>query len=158
MREQDTTAIKCKECGAPSYFDQKSEGFICPYCGSVTPWASADYRYTWVTDLRRHKYASVNLPVWYLDKASWAGESDLQIRMAVNAQTGKAAVLFLEAEKKDYTRTLESYSPPKMSDECTMYSPPLPVKYVKSPFLFKICDEKEVLGKPRSKFRMLFKD
>ncbi|NLY72813.1 MAG: hypothetical protein GX079_03890 [Tissierellia bacterium] len=112
----------------------------------------------WVTNLRRHKYASVNLPIWYLDKASWAGESDLQIRMAVNAQTGKAAALFLEAGKKDYTRTLESYPLPKMSDECTMYSPPLPVKYVKSPFLFKICDEKEVLGKPRSKFRMLFKD
>ena len=46
MGDQDTTAIKCRQCGSPSYFDQKSEGFICPYCGSFTAWASADYRYT----------------------------------------------------------------------------------------------------------------
>lgn len=112
----------------------------------------------WVTDLRRHKYASVNLPIWYLDKPDWAGESDLQTRMAVNAQTGKAAALFLEAGKKDYTITLESYPQPEMSDECTMFSPPVPVKYVKSPFLFQTFHIDEVLGKPRSKFRRLFKD
>ena len=38
MQEQDTTAIKCKECGALSYFVQKSKGFICPYCGGFTSW------------------------------------------------------------------------------------------------------------------------
>ncbi len=113
---------------------------------------------TWVTDLRRHRYASVNLPIWFLDKSSQANESDLQIRMAVNGQTGKAAVLFLEAGKKDYTRTLDAYPPPKMSDECTMYSQPLPIKYKKPPFLFKTFGINEVLGKPRSKFRRLFKD
>ncbi len=112
----------------------------------------------WVTDFRRHKYASINLPLWYLDKPSWAKESDLQTRMAVNAQTGKAAALFLEADKKDYTRTLDAYPLPKMSDESTMYSPPVPVKYVKSPFLFKTLDINEVLGKPRNKFRSLFRD
>ena len=111
----------------------------------------------WVTDFRRHKYASINLPIWFLDKPSWASKSDLQTRMAVNAQTGKAAALFLEAGKKDYTRTLDAYPPPKMSDECTLYSPPVPVKYIKSPFLFKTLNINDVLGKPRSKFRRLFK-
>lgn len=112
----------------------------------------------WVTDFRRHKYAGINLPIWFLDKPSWAKESHLQTRMAVNAQTGKAAALFLEAGKKDYTSTLEVYPPPKMSDECTMYSSPVPVKYIKSPFLFKRFNINEVLGKPRSKFRRLFKN
>ncbi len=110
----------------------------------------------WVTDFRRHKYASVNLPIWYLDKASWAGESDLQTRMAVNAQTGKAAALFLEAGKKDYTRTLDPDPPAKMSDESTIYSPPVAVKYVKSPFLYKTFHIDEVLRKSASKFRNLF--
>jgi len=110
----------------------------------------------WVTNFRRHKYASVNLPIWYLDKASWTNESDLQTRIAVNGQTGKAAALFLEAGKKDYTRTLDAYPPPQMSDECTMYSTPVPVEYKKSPFLFKMFNIDEVLGKPRSKFRRLF--
>lgn len=172
MRDQDTTAIKCQGCGAPSYFDQQAEGFVCPNCGNFAPWAAADYRYTlnkifrhspiplvdgliklthvgtgettvrdlrapheleqrtsslddlpdllrgtfglkevklqtWVTNLRRHKYATVNLPVWYLDKPSWTGASDLQARIAENAQTGKAAALFLQAGHKDYTRTLD---------------------------------------------------
>ena len=110
----------------------------------------------WVTNSRPHKYAGINLPIWFLDKASGENEPDLQTRMAVNAQTGKAAALFLEPGKKDYTRTLDVYPPPKMSDECTMYSPPLPVKYKKSPFLFQTFDIDEVLGKPRSKFRRLF--
>lgn len=110
----------------------------------------------WVTNFRRHKYASVNLPIWFLDKASWSRESDLQTRMAVNAQTGKAAALFLESGKKDYTRTLDPDPPPIMSDECTLYSPPLPVKYVKPSFLFKTMDINQALGKPRSKFRSLF--
>ena len=64
---------------------------------------------------------------------------------------------YLEAGKKDYTRTLDVYPPPKMSDECTMYSPPVPVKYMKSPFLFKTFNINEVLGKSRSRFRRLFK-
>lgn len=42
MLDKDTIAIKCKECGSPSYFEQKSEGFACPYCGSFAPWES-DY-------------------------------------------------------------------------------------------------------------------
>ena len=108
---------------------------------------------TWITDFRRHKYAAINLPVWYLDKPSSAGETDLQIRMAVNGQTGKTAALFLEAGKKDYTRVLEVYPPLTMSDECTMYSPPVPIRYVKKPFLYQTLDINEVLGKPKLRFR-----
>lgn len=101
----------------------------------------------WVTALRRHKYASVNLPIWYLDKPSWASESDLQTRMAVNAQTGKAAALFLEAGKKDYTRVLDAYPPMIMSDESTIFSKPVAVKYIKSPFLYKATEIDQVLRK-----------
>lgn len=101
----------------------------------------------WVTAFRRHKHASVNLPIWYLDKASWTSESDLQTRMAVNAQSGKAAALFLEAGKKDYTRVLDAYPPMEMSDESTIYSKPVAVKYVKSPFLYKTMDINQISRK-----------
>jgi len=113
---------------------------------------------SWITDLRRHKYASINLPIWFLDKASWTNESDLQTRMAVNAQTGKAAALFLQAGKKDYIHTLDVNPPPKMSDECTIFSTPIVVKKVMSPFLFKVFDMNYVLSKPKINLRMLFKD
>lgn len=107
---------------------------------------------SWLTDFRRHKYASINLPVWYLDKPGSAGENDLQIRMAVNGQTGKAAALFLEAGKKDYTRVLEASTQPKMSDESTIYSPPLPIKYEKKPFLYQVLDANKVLRKLKVPF------
>ena len=113
---------------------------------------------SWMTNFRRHKYAYVNQPIWFLDKSSESKESDLQIRMAVNGQTGKAAALFLEAGKKDYTRTLDMNPTAKMSDECTMYSRPLAVKYIKPSFLFQTQNIEEVLGRRRSKFRRLFKD
>lgn len=105
---------------------------------------------SWVTNFRRHKYSYINLPIWYLDKATEAGESDLQIRMAVNGQTGKAAALFLQADKKDYIRTLDldARMLSEMSDESTIYSPPIPVKYMRSPFLFKRLDINQVLRHP----------
>ena len=111
---------------------------------------------TWVTNFRQHKYASINHPIWFLDKASWTKESDLQTRMAVNAQTGKAAALFLEAGKKDYTRTLDAYPSPKMSDDCTIYSPPIPTKYETSPFLFKTLTLDQSACKRGNLFRRLF--
>ena len=119
---------------------------------------------TWALYPRRHKYPRVNLPIWYLDKASWVKESDLQIRMAVNGQTGKAAALFLKVGKKDYKtagtdyiRTLDPSPQAKMSDESTMYSRPVAVKYIKQPFLFKTYDIEEVLGERESKFRRWLK-
>ena len=110
----------------------------------------------WMTDSRRHQNSGINLPIWFLDKASEAKESDLQIRMAVNGQTGKAVALFLQAGKKDYTRTLDLYPPPEMSDESTIYSQPIAIEYKKEPFLFQASDINQVLGKHRSKFRRRF--
>ena len=120
---------------------------------------------TWSLYPRRHKYPRINLPVWFLDKASWVKESDLQVRMAVNGQTGKAAALFLKVGKrdykkagKDYIRTLDPSSQAKMSDESTIYSKPIAVKYIKGPFLYKKFNIEEVLEEPKSKFRRWFKD
>ena len=122
---------------------------------------------TWVYDFRRHKYAYFNLPIWFLDKRHEDTEKDLQVRVAVNGQTGKVAALFLRLEQeqeelkflqklfgkvsnsgqKDYILTRKEASAPKMSDECTMYSPPVPVAYVKSPFLYKTMSLSEALRK-----------
>ena len=79
---------------------------------------------TWDYNFRTHKYAFFNLPVWFLDKRQRDLDRDLQIRMAVNGQTGKAAALFLQSGEKDYVRTLDANPVPKMSDDCTMYSHP----------------------------------
>jgi len=101
---------------------------------------------TWTYDFRKHRYAFINLPIWFLDKRS--GDGDLQVRAAVNGQTGKASVLFLQKEKtapfflkseeKDLLRTREGSKATKMSCECTMYSPLRKISYVKSPFLYRI--------------------
>ena len=93
---------------------------------------------TWEYNFRRHKYAYFNLPIWFLDKKSGDGERDWQLRMAVNGQTGKAVALFLKSGGQEYMRTLEPNPTPAMSEECTMFSPPVPISYVKSPFLFQI--------------------
>lgn len=119
---------------------------------------------TWSLYPRRHKYPRINLPVWFLDKASSAKESDLQIRMAVNGQTGKAAALFLKVGKrdyryagKDYIRTLDPWIEPKISDESTIYSRPIAVKYIKQPFLYKTYNIEEVLEKRENKLKRWLK-
>lgn len=88
-------------------------------------------------DLRRHKFAFLLLPVYLLDCKKYARENELQFRVMVNGQTGKAAALILNAGDKDIIRTIEPIWPYKFtkSGERTILSPPMPVKYVKSPFL-----------------------
>lgn len=100
------------------------------------------------------------MPIWFLDKASGAKESDLQIRMAVNGQSGKAAALFYKLGKKDYKiagkdyiRTLDPCPSLEMSDESTIYSRPMAVKYIKPPFLHQTYNIEDVLGKKKSKFK-----
>ena len=100
---------------------------------------------TWDYNFRRHRYAFFNLPLWFLDKRPEDGQQDLQIRAAVNAQTGKTSALFLQAGQKDYIRTSTKNPVPEMSDECTLFSPPIPIEYVKSPFLYRAATLEEAL-------------
>ena len=100
---------------------------------------------TWDYNFRRHKYAYFNLPIWFLDKRKEDGDADLQTRVAINGQTGKAAALFLQNGKKDFVRVREANSHIEMSDESTIFSPPIPIEYVKSPFLFKTLTLDEAL-------------
>ena len=105
---------------------------------------------TWDYNFRRHKYAYFNLPIWYLDKRKQDRERDFQVRMAVNGQTGKTAALFLhagEAEEKDYIHTSTVSPASEMSDECSLYSPPVPIAFVKSPFLYQVIPLKKAIGK-----------
>jgi len=102
---------------------------------------------TWDYNFRRHSYAYFNLPVWFLDKRREDNKNDLQIRAAVNGQTGKAAAIFLQTGKKDYIRTQIIKPVPEMSDDCTIFSPPAPIIYIKSPFLYKIISLKDAVKK-----------
>ena len=92
---------------------------------------------TWDYNFRKHHNAYFSLPIWFLEKRRDDGEQELQVRAAVNGQTGKAAALFLKAGETDYIRTSTAVPVPEMSDVCTLFSPPIPVKYAKSPFLFR---------------------
>ncbi|WP_027406613.1 hypothetical protein [Anaerovibrio sp. RM50] len=88
-------------------------------------------------DLRKHKFAFLLLPIYFLDCKREAGENDRQIRVMVNGQTGKAAALILSPRERDIIRTAEPIKPYVFTKggERTILSPPMPVKYVKSPFL-----------------------
>ena len=88
-------------------------------------------------DLRKHKFAFILLPIYYLDCKQGAGENDRQTRVMVNGQTGKAAALILDGCDEDMIRAIEPATPHVFNahGERTMFSPPIPVKYVKQPFL-----------------------
>ena len=88
-------------------------------------------------DLRKHKFAFLLLPIYYLDCKKGAKENDRQIRAMVNGQTGKASALILDGSDNDVIRTIEPATPYIFppNGERTMLSPPTPVKYVKRPFL-----------------------
>lgn len=112
---------------------------------------------SWVYDFRRHKYAYINLPIWFLDKERGRPGADLQVSMAVNGQTGKTAALLLQADKKDCVHVREADYVAPMSDECTMYSPPVPIAYVKPPFLFRTLSFEEATGKKGGLFKRLLR-
>ncbi len=100
-------------------------------------------------DLRKHKFAFLLLPIYFLDCKKDAGENDKQIRVMVNGQTGKAAALILENGKDDLFRAIEpatSYVFAK-GGERTILSPPMPVKYIKSPFLHERMDIEDAFEK-----------
>ncbi|MBP5199486.1 MAG: hypothetical protein J6Z82_02405 [Schwartzia sp.] len=88
-------------------------------------------------DLRKHKYAFLLLPIYFLDCKRDAKESDRQTRVMVNGQTGKAAALILEDGAEDRIFAMEPATPHVFPahGERTILSPPMPVKYIKSPFL-----------------------
>lgn len=90
-------------------------------------------KYRWCSrDLRQHKYAMVLLPIYFLEFAS--EEGDKLTRIMVNGQTGKAA-LQVTTKRSEFTHILEPEKKAILSPESTILSPPIPVRYVKSPFL-----------------------
>lgn len=91
-------------------------------------------------DLRKHKFAFLLLPIYFLDCQPGAGENDRQIRVMVNGQTGKASAMILSHRERDIIRTAEPIKPYVFSKggERTILSPPVPVNYVKAPFLHEL--------------------
>ena len=86
----------------------------------------------WVSrDLREHKYALPLLPVYYLERR----DGDRILRVMVNGQTGKAAALTIDGRGAETLCTLLPEGWPRLSPERTILSPPIPVRYIRSPFL-----------------------
>ena len=101
----------------------------------------------WGRNFRKHKSATFLLPVYYLDRRTEDGDGARQVRIAVNGQTGKAAALFYQYEKEERYETLTPSHPKAMSKEHTVRTPPVPVKYVKSPFLHRIVPLQDAVEK-----------
>ncbi|WP_029544973.1 hypothetical protein [Selenomonas sp. AB3002] len=86
----------------------------------------------WVSrDIRQHNYGLVLLPIYALETTLANGGF---LRLMMNGQTGKAALQITTA-KEEFTRIIEPSAKPSLSPESTMLSPPIPIRYVKSPFL-----------------------
>lgn len=86
----------------------------------------------WVSrDLRKHNYGLVLLPIYTIEYVS---ENEGAVRVMVNGQTGKAAMQMVTVER-EFTRVTEPEKEYLRSPERTILSPPIPVRYVKPPFL-----------------------
>ena len=68
----------------------------------------------------------------------------------VNGQTGKAAGLVLDEGEDDVIRAIEPTTPYLFTKggERTMFSPPMPVKYIKQPFLHERLRIEDAFEKP----------
>ena len=95
-------------------------------------------------DLRKHQYGLLLLPIYFLDR-----DDTGQTRVMVNGQTGKAAALVRGGEETEFIRTLEPPAAMRLSAERTMLSPPMPVRYVKKPFLHERLRFEDALEKPK---------
>ena len=92
----------------------------------------------WGRDFRVHRNAYFLLPVYVLDRRAEDGEGARQVRIAVNGQTGKAAALFYRyGQEERYVTDAPSQLQP-MSTEHTIRTPPVAVKRVGSPFLYRV--------------------
>lgn len=96
----------------------------------------------WVSrDIRNHNYGLVLLPVYAMEIPLEEGGF---LRVMINGQTGKGAlqIVSLEAE---FTRIIDAKTKRPMSPESTILSPPIPIRYVKSPFLHERLSLSEAL-------------
>ena len=86
----------------------------------------------WVSrDIRNHSYGLVLLPIYAMEISLEDGGF---LRLMMNGQTGKAA-LQIATIKEEFTRIIEPSTKLSLSPESTILSPPIPIRYVKSPFL-----------------------
>jgi len=107
-------------------------------------------------DLRKHKSSTILLPVYYLDKRQSDEDRGVQVRLAVNGQTGKAAAVSLQIrtdsdsllsdvaggivgrfDKETYC-TVMPQTHQHMSAESTIRMKPLTIRKVKKPFLHEV--------------------
>lgn len=107
-------------------------------------------------DFREHKSSTVLLPVYYLDKRVSDGKKDMQVRLAVNGQTGKVAASFVQVltesgslladvagsmagcRDKEFYRTVTPKTSKPLSAESTIRMEPKPIRKVRKPFLHEV--------------------
>ena len=123
----DVLAIKCNKCGAPSYSDQTRGGFFCPYCGDCMPWTAAPAHFSPSIGFRHR-------PVPVVDGL-------LKLTHVGLPERPPEGLL----PEKDYIRTSTANPVPEMTGECTLFSPPVPIVFVKSPFLYQVISLKEAI-------------
>jgi len=116
-------------------------------------------RVDWTRDYTRlHNQAQMMLPVWFLDRPPLGSHNikDQTARFAVNGQTGKACCIIDAGTEKEYIIERPARFAPRMSDESTLFSPPVPVVNKPGTFQYRPVTFAESLIKKPSLLSRIF--
>ena len=122
--------------------------------------AVRDARVDWTQDYTRlHNQSEMMLPVWFLDRKPLGVKSrnDSTAKIAVNGQTGKVSCIIDAGAEKEYLLEKAASFPPELSDESTLFSPPVPVISKPGTFQYRpVQFDKALYNKP-GLFSRIFK-
>jgi hypothetical protein len=106
----------------------------------------------WTQDYTRlHQYGQMMLPIWFLDRQplSAKNRNDQSAKFAVNGQTGKVCCIINAGTEKEYIIEKPAPFAPPMSDESSLFSPPVPVVAKPGTFQYRpVPFEQALFNKP----------
>ena len=93
---------------------------------------------------RNHSYSMIFVPIYYLE--CQLPKEDKLLRIAINGQTGSCSAVVKQRENGVFSlfdsgenvKSFDLLRRTEMSDECTIYSKPVKIEYLKPKFLYKI--------------------
>lgn len=101
---------------------------------------------SWSFDLRKHKYSTLILPIFFAEIP--LDNQGSRIAVAINGQTGASAACLRQKDGKRTVMTGRGVEMPEMSEH-TIRTPAVAVRYVRSPFLHKILPAEKAFKKFR---------
>lgn len=101
----------------------------------------------WSYHFKKHEGSFILLPIYYVDH-DIDHDKKTQVRIAINAQTGKVAASFI-SDNEDYYRVLKNSTKYEedISSLSTIRTEIMPVKYIKPPFLHEFVSFEKAINK-----------